>query len=179
MKFVKGLLKGIVIVVVAFVALAIVATIQQSIHPRGGEQTTAESKTEKATKEETTKKSEKDDKVVLYEDKNFKITYLGYDKMNMVSVIYPNIKIENKTEKDIKFVFDDAYVNDNSSFVIYGITSEINAGKTCTQSYGFSYGNTDVEKDEEVEKIEFKFVAYDKNLNTITETKTLVIRPND
>lgn len=189
-RIVKGIVKCVV-VLFAFIVLVSVAEEFVSIFKTidKNKETTvqvtnekSESSSEKKQKKSDRKKEEKSNKSqngeVLYEDKNFKITYKGYEKMNFVTVIYPKIEIINKTDYDVTFALNDIYLNNQTVTVIYGVSNKIKAGKTNVQTYGFVYGNTDVEKDEEVEKIEFTFRAWDENFKTIAETKTLIIKPN-
>lgn len=67
---------------------------------------------------------------VLYEDSNYKVTYVGFEDPGMgVTAFNLSLKIENNSDKKVVATLVDGYANDTAVFFGSGVPVEIMPGK--------------------------------------------------
>lgn len=131
--------------------------------------------TESTTQEEPPVES------VIYEDKNYKITYLGISNptSGLITVCFLKLKITNNSDKNIMLSLREGYVNDISVSFLGGNDSfdGLAPGKSAICTFSFGYANHGIESIDDIEKIEFKLSVTDTHFNTLKKTNRITINP--
>ncbi|MBQ9613833.1 MAG: hypothetical protein IJV14_14800 [Lachnospiraceae bacterium] len=100
--------------------------------------------------------------VVLYDDGQFKVTYLGiidykdmYPGEQDIGTGYIQMLVENNSNQDTTVVLTDLYVNGMSAFPMVGMPMDIAPGKRSKNPFIYSYNQLDISERSQVESIEF------------------------
>lgn len=166
--------KKIVLVIVCIV-IFVSGLITLSTSPDDTSDTNGTSATSKPVENKNEVKEELDE--VLYQDDNFKITFVDF-KDPKVGVTSYNLllKIENNSEKTVIVSPSDGYANDELVFLGSGLPVKINPHKKATGAFVVGYGNTSIQSIEEIKTLELKLTLYDENYSEkVLETGNLVI----
>lgn len=103
---------------------------------------------------------------VLYEDSNYKVTYVGFEDPGMgVTAFNLSLKIENNSDKKVVATLVDGYANDTAVFFGSGVPVEIMPGKNAVGVFILGYNNTGISSIDEIEKLQFKIQLYDENFS--------------
>jgi hypothetical protein len=128
----------------------------------GNTTTNQESGIENNVVENTSNATEKNS--VVFENDDYKVTYIKFEDPNVgVTAWNLLLNIENKSDKEIVAGLKDGYANDTSVFFATGIPVKIASEKKAVGAFTFGYNNLGIDNIEDVEKLEFKFVAYNSN----------------
>lgn len=77
---------------------------------------------------------------VLYEDSNYKVTYVGFEDPGMgVTAFNLSLKIENNSDKKVVATLVDGYANDTAVFFGSGVPVEIMPGKNAVGVFILGY----------------------------------------
>lgn len=103
---------------------------------------------------------------VLYEDSNYKVTYVGFEDPGMgVTAFNLSLKIENNSDKKVVATLVDGYANDTAVFFGSAVPVEIMPGKNAFGVFILGYNNTGISSIDEIEKLQFKIQLYDENFS--------------
>lgn len=103
---------------------------------------------------------------VLYEDSNYKVTYVGFEDPGMgVTAFNLSLKIENNSDKKVVATLVDGYANDTAVFFGSAVPVEIMPGKNAVGVFILGYNNTGISSIDEIEKLQFKIQLYDENFS--------------
>ncbi len=121
----------------------------------------------------------KDDERVLYEDDNFKISYIDITDPNSGLTMYiMNLKLENKSEKSVLISLEETYINDTQVQFLGGNLSFDGTlpGKKSICSFSFGYDKLGIKSIEDIKNIEFKIELTDTDFSEVyLETDTIKI----
>ena len=105
---------------------------------------------------ESAKDENEKTKKVLYENEDYKVTYLDFEDKNLgITMLYLNLKVENNSDSGITVTFEDAYMNDTSIQFISGFPLEILPGKNAVAANGFGYDGKGIDGIEDVTLIQY------------------------
>lgn len=125
-------------------------------------------------KEETVNAETQETKAenILYEDENFKVSYIDFKDLNMgVTMFHLYLKVENYSDKSVNVFLRDGYANDTSIHFMSGLLYEILPGKNAVCVNSFGYDGLGFDSIDDVEKLEFKVDISDSDTwDTILET---------
>ncbi len=129
------------------------------------------------TKNDISKDSSKDEEKILFENENYKVTYIDFEDKNLgITMLYLNLKVENNSDNGISVTFEDAYMNDTSIQFISGFPLEIAPGKNAIASNGFGYDGKGIDGIDDVKKLEFKLVFRNSSdFSEILKTDNIVL----
>lgn len=114
---------------------------------------------------------------VLYEDSNYKVTYVGFEDPGMgVTAFNLSLKIENNSDKKVVATLVDGYANDTAVFFGSAVPVEIMPGKNAFGVFILGYNNTGISSIDEIEKLQFKIQLYDENFSeSLLKTSDITI----
>lgn len=114
---------------------------------------------------------------VLYEDSNYKVTYVGFEDPGMgVTAFNLSLKIENNSDKKVVATLVDGYANDTAVFFGSAVPVEIMPGKNAVGVFILGYNNTGISSIDEIEKLQFKIQLYDENFSeSLLKTSDITI----
>lgn len=159
---------ALALAIVVFIFLSSVKTPEMASSPNDVQTS--------AKKDNKEKQEDKKDKVI-YEDEQFKVTFMGLeDDTFEIGMFYTRMKVENNSDNEILVVFDEAYVNDTSIQLISGFPLDLQPGKNAVASNGFYYTDKGFDKLKDIKKMEFRIIFKNGDtLENILETDNIVL----
>ena len=124
--------------------------------------------TETTTKKETTTTKKETTSKVIYEDKYIKATYQGITENDVVTSVYMEVSLENKSDQKLIVLPMDSSVDDTMKQFCSGTIAEIRPGKTFNQAW--IIGDKVPEKE-----VEFSMSICDEDTGELVRTKLLKI----
>lgn len=168
----KGCLASFCVIVVLFIVLIAVASQSDS------NDTSSESSSEDESSTVNSEES-KDDERILYEDDNFKISYIDITDPNSGLTMYiMNLKLENKSENSVFISLEETYINDTQVQFLGGNLSFDGTlpGKKSICSFSFGYDKLGIKSIEDIKNIEFTIKLTDTDFSEVyLETDTIKI----
>lgn len=112
----------------------------------------------------------------IYSDKFISMPFLGKrDLPELQGMFYIDVKVTNKSSKEITVYLKDVSLNDTMVNVGSGVPLELLPGKNKMQSFSGKYEGTGIKGADEIKKIGFKIFIMDESANVIETTKPIQI----
>lgn len=111
----------------------------------------------------TTEPSDPVLETVILENDCIRATYQGVKDMQSLGVFYLNLKLENKTDKEIWVTLESADVDSETiPLITTGVPVYIRPGNSGIGAYIFSMVNLSINSVKDAEKASFKIVVWEK-----------------
>ena len=124
---------------------------------------------------ETQEPTSDSEPTILIDDDVIKASFVKvYEESFLEGSCFLQLLVENKSEQPVYVFLADAYVNDVSVMMGSSVPMNIEPGKKSQNPFTFSGFTLD-----EVDVIEFKISVLDENFETIEETETLKVNPQE
>lgn len=169
--------KIVLTVLLIFVALVIVAAI--FVEDENPENVNSNTSTTSSVVKEETKKEQKKSDTVIYSDDDIKVKFIKVeDAADTVGVTacYIYLDVENTGSQKYTVSLTEAYANDTQITMMSGLPMTLEPGKSSKNPFMFGYNNILTSADD-VEKLEFKIVLLNDEMNDIIKTtKTITVK---
>lgn len=127
------------------------------------------------------KQDELQKEVVILDNEIIKATYLGVIDMPDIGYFYVNIKIDNKTDKEIWVTMESADVDGETvPMVVTGTYVHIRPGNSYAATFGFPMLKLSINSVKDAKEATFKLVVRDKEniMDTLFESDLITITLN-
>lgn len=169
-KKTPGCLISIVIIVALFLILAVII----------GSGDSSDTPSDNPNTSQSTNQTQESKKTLIYEDDYIKASYIKVYSDPIVDasvegVVYLQLLVENKSNQKLTVSLSNAAVNGMSTTIGSGMPMTILPSNSSQQPFIIFTKNTNVQKADDINKLQFSFYLMDENVNTVEETKVLTL----